>query len=135
MEMHASIQRILEAKDELGTMFYERLFAAHPEFQQYFERVDFQRQNSLLVTGLMIIEAHATRPTPATETYLQYLGTRHHDMKVPKHLYDAWVETMLQTMHEFHGQEWSSDLEQQWRRAFRVAVDTMFEGYNQRVTV
>jgi nitric oxide dioxygenase len=135
MEIHGSVEKILRAKDELGTMFYKRLFAEHPEFKRYFDDLDLQRQNRLLATGLMIIEADATRPTSAIEVYLQHLGTQHHDMKIPKHLYDTWVETMLQTMQEFHGQEWTSDLEQQWRRAFRAAVDNIFQGYGQRVTV
>ena len=135
MEIHASIEKIIRARDELAAMFYKRLFAEHPEFQRYFDDVDLQRQNRLLVTALMIIEAQATHPSSAIEVYLQHLGTRHHDMQIPKHLYDTWVETMLQTMQEFHGQEWTPDLEKRWRRAFRVAVDIMFQGYEQRVTV
>jgi hemoglobin-like flavoprotein len=135
MEIRASVEKILRAKDGLGAMFYERLFAQHPEFQQYYDNVNLQRQNQLLVTALTIVEGHATRSTPATNLYLQHLGTRHHDLKIPKHLYVTWVETMLQTMHEFHGEEWTPQLEEQWRRALDLAVDKMFCGYDRRVTV
>ena len=135
MEIHDSVQRILEGKDELGAMFYRHFLAEYPEVQQHFERIDLKRQSILLVTALMIIGRHATNATPATELYLKYLGTRHKDLKIPKDIYPAWVKAMLETMRSFHGQDWSSELESQWRAAFDRAIEIMFGGYDERVTV
>ena len=135
MEIHDSFQRILEAEDQLGVMFYQHFLAEYPEVQRHFERVDLKRQSILLVTALMIIGRHATNATPATELYLQYLGTRHKDMQIPKDIYPAWIKAMLETMRRFHGQDWSPELEDQWREAFERAVEIMYRGYDHRVTV
>jgi hemoglobin-like flavoprotein len=135
MEIHESIRHIKESKDELGAMFYERLFRQYPEVQQYYRDVDLERQSSLLATALMVVEGHATRSTPAMELYLQHLGTRHHDSQIPKDAYDVWIEAMLETMQEFHGQDWTPRLKSQWRRAFDRAVEIMFRGYDRRITV
>ncbi len=135
MEIHESIQRILQAKDELGVMFYEHFLTHYPEVQRHFQGVDLKRQSILLVTALMIIERHSTHPTPATELYLQYLGTRHHGLQVPKDVYGVWVRAMLETMQKFHGQDWTPSLENQWRQAFDRAIQIMFRGYGQRVGI
>jgi len=74
MDIHDSLQLILQAKDQLAGLFYERFLADYPEVRPFFEKVDFARQRVLLTTTLMIIERNYTEPTPAIEQYLQYLG-------------------------------------------------------------
>lgn len=135
MEIHESIQQIVQAKDELGEMFYEHFLTNYPEVKQHFEKVDLKRQNNLLVTALMIIERHAAHPSPATDLYLQHLGTKHLDFQVPKEVYGFWVKAMLETMKKFHGQDWTPHIEDQWREAFDRAIEIMFRGYEHRVVV
>ena len=135
MEIHESIEQILQAKDELGAIFYEHSLALYPELQQYYQGVDLKRQSALLVTALMIIERHWAHPTPATELYLQYLGTKHHDLQISKDVYGVWVKAMLEAMQKFHGQDWTPHLGDQWRQAFDCVIEIMFRGYDHRVTV
>lgn len=135
MNIHQSLQRILEAKDQLAAMFYEHFLTQYPEHQPLFARVDFSRQRVLLTTTLMIVERFHSSPSPAVEQYLQYLGTKHHQLEIPRSAYDQWTEAMLTTMQRFHGDDWSEDLAQQWREAIENARDRMFQGYEQRMTV
>jgi hemoglobin-like flavoprotein len=135
MEIDESVQQILGGKDKLGVMFYEYFLTNYPEVQRHFENVDLKRQSNLLVTALMIIGRHAAHPSPATELYLKYLGTKHNDLRVSKDVYSVWVKAMLETMQKFHGQAWTPRLEDQWRQAFGRAIELMFQGYDQRVTV
>lgn len=135
MEIHESIQQILQAKDELGVMFYEHFLTQYPEVQRHFQKVDLKRQSILQVTALMIIERHWSHPTPATELYLQYLGMRHQGLQIPKEVFGVWVKAMLETMQKFHGEDWTPSLENQWRQAFDRAIQIMFRGYEQRVII
>ena len=48
MEIHESIEQILQAKDKLGAMFYEHFLAQYPQVQPHFEKVDLKRQSVLL---------------------------------------------------------------------------------------
>ena len=43
MEIHESMQQILQAKDELGVMFYDHFLSQYPELQKYFQYVDLKR--------------------------------------------------------------------------------------------
>jgi len=66
---------------------------------------------------------------------LQYLGTKHNELNIPKEGYGKWTGAMIETMGRFHGDDWSSTLEEQWREAIGKATALMFEGYETRVTV
>jgi hemoglobin-like flavoprotein len=135
MNIQESLQEILEAKDRLAKMFYEHFLEEHPELRPFFAKVDLERQQILLTTGLMVIARQYTHPTPAVEQYLQYLGTKHHQLQIPRAAYAKWTDAMLVTMQRFHGPKWSEDLELQWRAAVEQACDLMFQGYEERITV
>ena len=135
MEIQESIERIVEAKDRLGLMFYEHFLRHYPQVQQYFQTVELQRQSNLLISALMIAERHATHPSRTTEMYLRHLGTRHHDSKISRNVYGVWIQAMLETMQEFHGQDWTPELENQWRQALEGAVQLMLLGYEERMLV
>ncbi len=135
MNIHQSLQRILEGKDQLAAMFYDHFLTEYPEHRPLFARVNMARQQVLLTTTLMIVERFSSSPSPAVEQYLQYLGTKHHELDVPRSAYDQWTEAMLTTMQRFHGDDWSEDLGKQWRSAIENARDRMFQGYEERMTV
>ena len=116
-------------------MFYEHFLEKHPELRPFFAKVDFKRQQILLTTSLMVIERFHAHPTPAVDQYLQYLGTKHHEFRIPREAYAKWTESMLTTMQKFHGDDWSAELEQQWRTAIDRACESIFAGYEERVTV
>lgn len=133
MDISESLNRILYARDAVGELFYDHFLATHPEVRHHFNGVDFKRQRVQLVTALMIIERYHVNPTSAVEQYLQYLGTKHSEINIPKEEYGKWTEAMMETMARFHGDEWSSSLEEQWREAIGKAIALMFEGYEDTV--
>ncbi len=135
MDINESLNRILHARDTVGELFYNHFFSTYPEVRDYFDGVDFQRQRVLLVTALMIIERNHVEPRPAVEQYLQYLGNKHRVIDIPKEEYGKWTEAMVETLARFHGAEWSSSLEKQWREAIGKAIALMFEGYEEPVMV
>jgi hemoglobin-like flavoprotein len=116
-------------------MFYRHFLSNYPEIQKYFERVDIERQSIALISALMVIERHTAKPTRATELYLQHLGTRHHDLQIPQELYAVWVRAMLETMAQFHGDDWTRQLEDEWRQAFDRAIELVLCGYERRFRV
>jgi hemoglobin-like flavoprotein len=135
VDIRESIRQILQAKDELGVMFYEHFLEKYPELQKHFQDIDLKRQSTLLVTALMIIERHWTDPRTGTELYLRHLGTKHKDFGIPEDAYESWLEAMLETMQKFHGQDWTPSVESQWRQAFDLAIQNILRGYAQRVSV
>jgi hemoglobin-like flavoprotein len=135
MDINQSLHKILQSKDDLARMFYEHFLEKHPEVRHFFAKVDLGRQRILLTTSLMVIERFHANATPAVEQYLQYLGTKHHEMAIPRGAYDKWTVAMLETMQEFHGNDWSPELSDQWKAAIEQAKELMLQGYDERVTV
>ena len=130
-----SVERILADKDILGARFYEIFFTRHPDVKKHFEGVEIQRQAVLLTTALALIEHNWNKPSPVITQYLHYLGTKHHDRQISRELYVHWTNAMIETLSEFHGDDWSDKLEQQWREAIGTAAELMLEGYDEHFHV
>jgi hemoglobin-like flavoprotein len=135
VDIHASLSKVLQARDEVGRMFYDHFLSQYPAVQQYFRGVDLKRQSVLLTTAVMIIERHSSHPAPALAQYLQYLGSRHHGLQIPREIYAVWTKAMLETLQRFHGADWTPALDSQWRKAFEGAIELMFEGYEAHIIV
>lgn len=131
MDISESLDRILHARDRLGKQFYDHFLTTHPEVRHHFENVDFNRQRVSLVTALMVIERLHSSPAAAVEEYLKYLGVKHREMDISKEEYPKWIEAMISTMAQFHGDAWTPDLEKQWRDAIGEATEQMLNGYEQ----
>ncbi|MEQ8786404.1 MAG: globin [Pirellulaceae bacterium] len=132
MNIHQSLEQILRSKDAFGEAFYQGFFEAYPHVKPYFDDVNLKRQAVLLTMALIIIERYYYEPFKATEQYLQYLGTRHHEWNIPRDLYPQWADAMLTALKSFHGEDWNDGLAQQWKEAIGRATELIFEGYDER---
>ena len=135
MDIHASIDQIMEAPQLIGTQFYEIFFDRFPEAKEFFDGVDMERQSHVLTMSLMVVQQLHSKRYEATTQYLRYLGTQHHDRNIPKELYPKWREAMLATLQNAHGEAWNEALEQSWAEAFDHAIALMLDGYDNRVTI
>jgi hemoglobin-like flavoprotein len=135
MNIQESLQQILASKKIFGELFYDTFFTKCPEVKKFFKDVNIERQAVALTMALVIIEKQYSKPFVAGEEYLKYLGTKHHDWKIPKTLYADWADAMIDTLREFHVNDWNDALEQQWRDAIGQVTKLMFEGYEQHFTV
>lgn len=132
MDLNASLEQILNSGNAFGKRFYEILFDRYPESKQYFNGVDMKRQELVLTMALKLIEQYYTEGYPSIEQYLQHMGTRHSDVGVPRDFYPKWRDAMLHTLEQFHGDEWSESLSDDWSEAIDRASEVMFHGYDQR---
>lgn len=132
MNITESLDSILGSRDLLGDIFYPEFFEAYPHLRSYFADVNMKRQSVLLTNALTVIRQFYVSSYPAVEQYLRYLGSKHHDLKVPPDSYDLWKQTMLVTLERFHGADWSAELAGEWQRAIEQAAAVMVAGYEHR---
>jgi hemoglobin-like flavoprotein len=133
--MTESLKLVQASKPIFGHLFYERLFAQHPAIEQFFRHTTIDHQAAILTMELSVIEAFVVRRSPAAELYLQLLGTKHKDRGIPEEAYPLFRDVLLSSLQQFHGADWSDDLEQRWRTAIDASVAKMLDGYKQRVTI
>lgn len=130
MDIRDSIDRVsCDAKHEFSSRFYQNLFLHHPNTMSKFEGVDLKRQGVLLIVALETVCRQYTRPSPATQNYLRYLGHKHHLLGITAGDYLHFGTALLSTLGAFHGPEWCSDLAEQWKAAFRQSIDVMLQGH------
>lgn len=129
MTISESIEALLSSKDRVVEGFYERLLAAHPDLRRHFESIDLRAQASIVTMALLAVEGFYTNRFAATEHYLHVLGHRHyHDGIEPQDL-NKFRDIMLLTLQEFHCNDWTTALHDQWRAALDLTITTMLEGY------
>jgi hemoglobin-like flavoprotein len=135
MDIHESVERVMQSQDVFGEAFYEVFLKRYPEVQEHFHGSDMKRQSLVLTMAVSLIEQYFSYGYPATEKYLRYLGTQHHNRAISKEFYPKWRDAMLETLECFLGEEWTEDLARQWHEAFERCIRVFFEGYEERYTV
>ncbi len=133
MQIDESLDRILESQEIFGEAFYEVFLSTYPEVQEFFHGVDMQRQAVLLTMALTVVEQNYSDGHLTTKKYLRYLGRQHDERGIPKSLYSQWRDAMLETLYQFHGDDWDQQVAKQWREAIESAIQVMFEGYQSDV--
>ena len=84
------------------------------------------QQKKLLASLVFVVEN--LRDTPKLVPYLKDMGARHVAYgTVPAH-YDAVGTTLITTMIEFGGSQWTPEYTQAWKEAYGLSRDTMLEG-------
>jgi hemoglobin-like flavoprotein len=135
MDIHESVHRILEQKESFADLFYVLFLEDFPEVRQHFSNVNFRHQSVLLTMTLLVMERHYTHSYPATEMYLNYLGTKHNLRGIPPQHYPMFRDALLGTLQRFHGQDWDSLLDRQWREAIDSSITSMIKGYQKHYHV
>ena len=135
MDMHESLQRILASNQVIGDSFYEALLARHPEFGPYFEGIDLRRQALVLTMQMTVIDGYHRLGGPPARLYLQYLGTKHHNLGIPQELYGPFRDTLLEVLQRFLEEDWTEELAREWKTAIDDASAVMFEGYSKHFMV
>jgi hemoglobin-like flavoprotein len=131
VDIHESVHRILQNKECFADLFYVVFLQDEPAIQQHFHKVNLRHQAVLLTMALLVMERHFAYLYPATEMYLNYLGTKHHSRGIPAELYPRFRDALLATLERFHGKDWNSHLATQWRQAIDHASESMLKGYRQ----
>ena len=123
--------QVLGQKDSFAHVFYLVFFEKYPEVRQHFTQVNFKHQNALLSMALLVMEQHYRFNYPATEMYLNYLGTKHDVLGISPNLYPSFRDALLMSFQRFHGSAWDNHLADQWREAIDKTIEAMIKGYQE----
>lgn len=134
MKIADSVQALLNSRDQVVRGFYDRFLDRHAELRHHFEQRDLELQASIVTMALVSVEAYYSHRFPATEHYLKVLGHRHYHNGIRREDFPKFRDVLLETLRDFHGEQWSDELAQEWFDAINLAVDVMLEGYSKRFT-
>ncbi len=118
---------VVERAPKVTSRFYEILFARYPQVRPLFGRNSQQKQEEMLTRALVAVIDHLEDPTWLGET-LRAMGAKHVSYGVTDEMY-PWVgESLLATLAEVLGDDWTPAVEAAWVAAFGAIAGAMMDG-------
>lgn len=114
--LRTSFNGMLGHGDALADVFYADLFAKYPELRNLF-RSDMRVLKQKFLQTLEWIVANLDRPADVRHTARE-LGKKHEGFGVKAEFYPIVRDTLVGAMGKVAGQEWSRELEADWRLSF-----------------
>ena len=121
--VQASLDRLRENFDSHSTFFYDALFRHAPQLRQMF-RDDLTGQGMKFMTTLDVIVQKLDDEDQIAEQYTG-LGKSHATMRVQAADFAPMEEALIETMQNALGDDFTSELEHAWRRAYAVVSSNM----------
>lgn len=121
---------VVERAPRVTARFYEILFERYPAVRPLFGRNSREKQEEMLTRALVAVIDHLEDPTWLTET-LRAMGAKHVGYGVTDEMY-PWVgESLLATLAEVLGEDWTPAVEKAWTAAFGAIAGAMMDGARQ----
>ena len=125
--LRSSFQLVVERQPALVHRFYEILFERHPQARSLFGRNSAAKQEEMLTGALVAVMDHL-EDAPWLVSTLQGLGAKHVAYGVTPEMY-GWVgASLLATLAEVAGADWSPKLEAAWTEAYGAIAGLMQQG-------
>lgn len=122
-----SFALVVEREPELTRRFYEILFRDHPQARALFGRNTERAQQAMLRDALVAV-VERLEDGPWLVDTLGGLGRRHAGYGVTPAMYDWVGASLLATLAEVGGAEWTERHAQAWADAYAVIAGAMLAG-------
>lgn len=127
--LRTSFGVVIARQTDLTHVFYEELFARHPDTKPLFFRRPLQVQEQMLAETLVAALDHLEDGDWLRDK-LGELGARHAGYGVTEEMYGWVAEALLATMARSAGDAWTPAYEAAWREALAAIAALMLAGYS-----
>lgn len=122
-----SFDQIVSRQPQITPRFYEILFSRYPQVRPLFGRNAQAAQQQMLQEALVAVLDHLEDASWLAQT-LGAMGAKHIDYGVQDEMY-AWVgDSLLSTLAEVAGDDWTPELAQAWTEAYGAITSLMLTG-------
>ncbi len=122
--LRESFNLVVEREPLLVKRFYEILFERYPQAKRLFTRNTSAQQEKMLTEALVAVLDHLEDAPWLTEK-LASLGAKHVEYGVTREMYDWVGQSLLATLAEVAGADWTPKLSAAWAEAYGVIVSLM----------
>src|ERR1700755_795240 len=124
--LRSSFDLVVERHPELTPRFYAILFERYPQVRPLFAR-DTAHQAKMLTTALVSVMDNLEDASWLTST-LTAMGKKHVEYGVTNEMYDWVGASLLATLAEVAGSDWTPALEGAWTEAYGAIAGLMQQG-------
>lgn len=118
---------VLPNPEKFISSFYDNLFTDFPDVKNLFKNAEMGMQGIKLLDSLKYVVQHLCKPEELSD-YLEKLGKRHVGYSVTKNHYPMVRKTLLKTLSECAGKEWTEELKSVWVEAWDLIEKHMIKG-------
>ena len=113
--------------DRLVELFYRNLFDDYPALECLFVNADTSDQKKMLLASLEFAVGNLSRPDVLVPA-LERLGRRHAGYGAEEMYYPAVEATLLKTLAEVAGDNWTDEMNEAWAQALTKISRHMLDG-------
>lgn len=130
--LRSSFDLIVAREAQVTPRFYEILFERYPQVRPLFGRNSRAAQAEMLQGALVAVLDHLEDAAWLSQT-LAAMGAKHVDYNVTDEMY-AWVgDSLLATLAEIGGNDWTPEVATAWSDAFGAIAGLMQSGARARL--
>lgn len=125
--LRSSFDLVISRQPQITPRFYEILFSRYPQVRPLFGRNAQAAQQQMLQEALVAVMDHLEDASWLSQT-LRAMGAKHVDYGVADEMY-AWVgDSLLSTLAEAAGGDWTPELQAAWAEAYGAITSLMLQG-------
>jgi hemoglobin-like flavoprotein len=121
--VQASWKQVQPIADQAAALFYSRLFTLEPSVKRLF-RGDMQQQGKKLMQ-MIGVAVNSLARLESIVPAVRALGRRHAGYGVEARHYSVVGSALIWTLAQGLGKDFTQEVEDAWRTAYRVLADTM----------
>lgn len=125
--LRSSFDLVVERQPQITPRFYEILFSRYPQVQPLFGRNSGGKQAEMLQEALVAVVDHLEDASWLEQT-LGAMGKKHIDYGVTNEMYDYVGASLLATLAETAGSDWTPEVEEAWKTAYGAIASLMQKG-------
>jgi hemoglobin-like flavoprotein len=125
--LRSSFELVLDRQPQLTPRFYEILFSRYPQAKPLFGRRSQAEQAKMLQEALVAVVDHL-EDAGWLESNLKAMGVKHLDYGVTDEMYDWVGDSLLSTIAEVAGDDWTPELKAAWQEAYGAISTLMKQG-------
>jgi len=125
--LRSSFELVASRQPMITPRFYEILFERYPQARPLFSRNAPEKQQQMLQDALGAVLDHL-EDAPWLVTTLGNLGKKHVEYGVTHEMYDWVGASLLATLAEIAGADWSPELAGAWTDAYGAIAGLMQQG-------
>jgi hemoglobin-like flavoprotein len=125
--LRTSLELVLERQPAITPRFYEILFERYPQVRPLFGRNAASNQAKMLQEAIVAVVDHLD-DAGWLGTTLGAMGRKHVDYGVTPEMYGWVADSLLRTLAEVAGNDWTTETEAAWTAALGAIRDLMLAG-------